>query len=168
MTRRGRGALAAGAFVSLVALAVVVFFLALNGRGQQAAPLSSGTPETCVTSAAPAAAPPVTRQQALDAAKNQSSTAFARRIDRIESKLTTWREIQSARNECGDYVAALKPEQELWVVAMAGDFVPQLGRGEHSPWVVNIFDATTGMPVATFAGGGAWPVFFVALQDRAP
>lgn len=167
MTRRGRGAPAAGAFVTLVALAVVVFFLALNGRGQQAAPLSSGTPETCVTSAAPAAAPPVTRQQVLDATKNQPGIAL--RIDRIESKLTTWREIQSARNACGDYVAALKPDQELWVVAVAGDFVPQLGRGgEHYTWGVDVFDAHTGMQVATFAGMDAWPMFFLALRDRAP
>ena len=45
MTGRVRGALTGGAFVILVVLATVVFVVALNGRGQQAAPLSSATPE---------------------------------------------------------------------------------------------------------------------------
>ena len=116
--------------------------------------------------APPTAAPPVSRQQVLDAAKAQKGVAL--RIDRIESKLVTWHDVQVARHQTSDFVASLTPNQQLWVVAMAGDFAPQLASGEHYTWAVSVYDASSGLQVATYAGPGAWPAFFIDLVDQAP
>lgn len=116
-------------------------------------------------SAAPAAAPPITRQQVLDAARQMQTIAV--RIDRIEAKLTTWRDILAARQATNDYIAALKPDQQLWVVAMAGTFRPQLSPQQFR-WGIFIYDATTGARVATYAGDEPWPILFPRLRDQAP
>lgn len=117
--------------------------------------------------AAPLSAPPVTREQAIAAAR--ASTAIAQRIDQIDAKLTTFSELQAARNASNETFAGFSPGQEIWVVAIRGDFVPQLGRGVRGTWGVFLTDAVTGKTIGTLAGSdGSWPDFFARITDRAP
>ena len=118
-------------------------------------------------SAAVEPAPAVTRQQVIDAAKK--STSIAVRIDRIEAKLTTFAALQVARKADAEFLAGFRPDRQLWLVVVSGDFVPQLARGERGTWGVFVTDANTGVVIGILSGNdGPWPSFFPAMVDLGP
>ncbi len=100
--------------VGLVAVGAIVLALAFTSAS---------------TVGAPNRTPTITRQQVLDATR--SKTSIVARADRMDAKLTTWGILQTARGASADVVTSMQPAQQVWVVAVGGDFVPQLGRGEH-------------------------------------
>jgi len=113
---------------------------------------------------APAAAPPITRQQVIAATKGRQT--IATRIDRIEAKLTTWMEFQIARGVTDEFIAAMQPDREIWLVSVSGEFRPQLARGEVFRWGIVAYDANTGADAFTFAGHESWPDMFARVRDR--
>jgi len=111
--------------------------------------------------------PRISRQEVT--ARIQGLTLIARRIDRLEAVLSTWDAVYTAR--AGNTMLPptfAAPTTPVWVVAVAGDTVPQFSHGKHYPWAVFVSNADTGQPMATFAGTGAWPAFFTTLRDLAP
>lgn len=112
--------------------------------------------------------PPMSREKALDS--NRRDTASARRIDRLEAKLTEWGLFHAVSRAGGDGdPAGFSVDQQVWVVAAAGEFVPQFGHGRTFPWAVRVYDVDSGNAITTLAGkDGEWPPFFDAIQDLAP
>lgn len=93
---------------------------------------------------------------------------IVQRVDRIEAKLVTVGEFTSAAHPAltltGD-----NPSRLVWAIAVSGDVVPSLARGEHFAWAVVEFDASSGAWSGTVAKhDGTWPTFFDQLQDRSP
>jgi hypothetical protein len=57
-------------------------------------------------------------------------TSEIRRIDRIDAKLMTRREFEQASDPGGTSTSPYTdPDQVIWVVAISGEVVPQLGHG---------------------------------------
>jgi hypothetical protein len=82
------------------------------------------------------------------------------RNDRLEAKLTTWSRLESVRGH--EYAVSPFPAAlPIWVVAVAGDILPQASKGKHYPWAIYVFDATSGEPIFVHAGiTGTWPAYF--------
>jgi len=116
--------------------------------------------------AASSALPAVSRAQAIT--RTQQIKAELLRVDRIEARLTTFAALQAAEGS-GDVVKEIAPTTLVWVVSSGGEFRPAFGHGDVYPWGVVVLDATTGQPIASFAGPtGSWPAFFDRIVDQAP
>lgn len=116
--------------------------------------------------AAAVAAPRVTREQVLANVRSRQGPDLS--LNRVEAKLTTVQEFRASRGVTNEYIAALRPEQRIWLVATSGNYRPQLARGEVFDWGIFAFDAETGAMVFTYAGRGeTWPRIFVNVTDQA-
>ena len=117
----------------------------------------------------PSTAPPPSASAARTAVVERFSriTSEIRRIDRIDTKLMTRREFEQAsdpgRTSTLPYT---DPDQVIWVVAISGEVVPQLGRGFVGSWGIYLVAADSGDILGTLAGGGPWPSYFDGLPDR--
>jgi hypothetical protein len=140
-----------------------------------AAALPSSTPRppptpypTPVTVPAPA----FTRQQALDAVREQPQGAGRlafRRVAGKEAKLTTWGEWGQAVDE-GNEVAGPDHAAPLWVVVVRGEIAVStlVGRNLY-PWGGLLLDPRTGAPLGSFARpDGPWRASWGRLPDRDP
>lgn len=146
------------------ALAVALFI----GTGSPGSVTLASVPDA--PTSAGAIAPRISRQEAI--ARIERLTLVNRRIDRLKAVRSTWDAVYTARADNTTLPKAPAPTTQVWVVAVAGDVVPQFSRGKHFAWAVFVINADTGDPMATFAGPdagpGAWPAFFTTLRDLAP
>ncbi len=151
--------------VSSLALMAILSALVVTMRSDSEAGVQAGRPSDLPP-------PAMSREKAVD--RTRGLTAELTRIDRIEAKLTTWREFRVV--EHSDEVHPLADESSsVWVVAVSGQFKPTYGspdspeRGRVFPWAVVVYDASTEQPVATFGGAnGTWPPYFDSMWDRSP
>lgn len=160
-------------FVSIAALSLAATGAVASVAGSSMLDRSSTAPQVSFPPPIPVVPPsvtplpaPMTRQQAIDSVRSRGNVVM--RIDRVAAKQTSFGAVQEARGAATDVIANASPSLVVWVVAVSGDFRPQLARGERFPWGVVLLDVITGREVATFAGGGGpWPDFFDKLRDRA-
>jgi hypothetical protein len=129
-------------------------------------------PPTPYPTPATVLAPAFTRQQALDAVREQPRGAGRltyRRVAGKEVKLTTWGEWEQAAEE-GAVVAGRDPAVPIWVVVVRGEVVVSTLVGtDVSPWGGVLLDPRTGAPLAGFARpDGPWRARWDRLPDRDP
>jgi hypothetical protein len=103
-------------------------------------------------------------------ARARQQTARFPTVDRIESKLMTWRELHEAQGS-GDQVFTIDDDTQIWVVAVSGTFRPGHAPAGVAPlefrWGVVVYEEASGMPLASFGGpDGDWPPYFDRLPDR--
>jgi hypothetical protein len=140
--------------VLLVGVAAALLALAGHAASSPAANASSNS------------LPAVSRAQAI--ARTQEVKAELLRVDRIEARLTTFGALQQAEGS-GDRVTEISSTTLVWVVSTSGQFRPAFAHGNVYPWGVVVIDATSGQPIASFAGpAGNWPPFFDRIIDQAP
>jgi hypothetical protein len=97
----------------------------------------------------------------------RADSVQVRRIDRLEAKLLTHGELRDATDPRPCWERGFDPGRLVWVVAFAGSYRPQFGRGREFPWGVFVVDATTGEALGSNAGPeGAWPPYWDMLPDR--
>lgn len=92
-------------------------------------------------------------------------TSVAKRVARIDAKVTTWTAYRQSHDTGITFVRDSMPaDTPVWVVAVAGDFVPPHTRGEVYPWGVIVFNAANGDWLFTEASyDGLWPAFYDAM-----
>jgi len=106
-------------------------------------------------------------QQAEATSEVMRMTAEVRRIDRLEAKLMTWHEYVASGDPGAYKPAAADDSAPVWIVAVAGEIVPQFGHGLTFNWGVFTIDGTGGSVTSlTARNDGAWPAFFDALPDH--
>jgi hypothetical protein len=103
------------------------------------------------------------RDQIIERVRNMK--AIAKSISRIDATKITWAQYTAVRpiREQG-LPNQPDPASEVWVVAVAGQYVPTHTKGETYAWGVMVFDAATGKWIRTDADNvGSWPAFFDLL-----
>ncbi len=106
-------------------------------------------------------------QQPLATSAVMKLSAEVRRIDRIEAKLMTWHEYLASGDPGAYKPAAAEDSAPVWIVAVAGEIVPQFGHGLTFNWGVFTIDGTDGgITSLTARNDGPWPAFFDALPDH--
>jgi len=106
-------------------------------------------------------------QQPLATSAVMKLSAEVRRIDRIEGKLMTWREYLASGDPGAYKPAAADDSAPVWIVAVAGEIVPQFGHGLTFNWGVFTIDGTNGgITSLTARNDGPWPAFFDELPDH--
>ena len=106
-------------------------------------------------------------QQSLATSAVMRLSAEVRRIDRIEAKLMTWHEYLASGDPGAHKPAAADDSAPVWIVAVAGQIVPEFGHGATFNWGVFTIDGTEGgITSLTARNDGRWPAFFDALPDH--
>ena len=97
--------------------------------------------------------------------KVRSLSAIAQRIDRLESKLSTFGQVMDVAAP-GGWVDVAPLDAPVWVVALSGQIEPSAARGTAYPWAVFVYHAVSGVPIAVFSHDKhPWPPFFDGLAD---
>jgi hypothetical protein len=150
----------------LLAVLAAAGGLALMGMFAQSASTSANAATTLAgrENGGGTITPPFGRDLAVGYVRGLS--VIVRRIDSLDTKLTTWGQWQTGIGQ-SENVAGIEPQRLVWVVSVTGNIEFPANHGTNVAWSAFILDATTGKPLSA-TGGKQQPGSYSTLTDLAP